>query len=202
MGDQVKQHSDSIPELDPDDVRDKYQEVCESHRAITDFRGKLLTLLPIASGGAVYLLTPDPTLLNNFDVSLVAAGVFGFFITLGLFLHELRGIRHCGELIELGACLESIMSTPFGHFSNERKYYHEQNGRKGFLNNLIGPVGAAAIIYPSVGIAWLYLVAAGCQVNMVYFTWASIIVAIFAFVLMLLLVPQHNVNLNDPCDRP
>jgi hypothetical protein len=34
----------------------EYQEVCKSHSAITDFRAKLLALLPIASGTGVGLL--------------------------------------------------------------------------------------------------------------------------------------------------
>ena len=34
----------------------EYQEVCKSHSGITDFRAKLLALLPIASGAGVGLL--------------------------------------------------------------------------------------------------------------------------------------------------
>lgn len=34
----------------------EYEEVCRSHAAIVDFRGKLLALLPIASGAGIFLL--------------------------------------------------------------------------------------------------------------------------------------------------
>ena len=37
-------------------LRAEYHEVCSSHQAITDFRGKLLGLLPIATGAGIFLL--------------------------------------------------------------------------------------------------------------------------------------------------
>jgi len=33
-----------------------YEQVCNAHNGIADFRGKLLTLLPIASGAGIFLL--------------------------------------------------------------------------------------------------------------------------------------------------
>ncbi len=43
---------------DPENVRTEYREVCQNHRAITDFRAKLLTLLPVISGVGIYVLLP------------------------------------------------------------------------------------------------------------------------------------------------
>src|SRR4029453_11233264 len=63
----------------------EYEEVCRSHAATTDFRGKLLALLPLASGAGLFLLLEqrDP------GAPLAAIGVFGCAVTLGLFIYEL-----------------------------------------------------------------------------------------------------------------
>jgi hypothetical protein len=112
----------------------------------------------LASGAGIYLLIPkqaDPHKLDS--VYLLAIGLFGFLVTLGLFLHELRGIEECGDLMRLGRALEEKMGLPKGQFSREDDYYHGQSGYRTFMNNLKGPVGAAWIIYPSVCIAWLFV---------------------------------------------
>lgn len=156
--------------MNPDDgkkaeienVRTEYQEVCENHRAITDFRGKLLTLLPLVSGAGIYVLIPKQGGPHDLDPKyLVALGVFGILVTLGLFLHELRGIEECGQLIKVGRSLEEKMGLPEGQFVREDNYYHEQSGLTCFVNNFKGPVGAAWIIYPSVGLAWLFIAILG-----------------------------------------
>jgi hypothetical protein len=149
---------DDEQKAEVENVRTEYKEVCQNHRAITDFRGKLLTLIPLASGAGIYLLIPkeaDPERLA--PVYLIAIGLFGFLVTFGLFLHELRGIEECGDLIRLGRALEEKMGLPEGQFSREDNYYHRQSGLRRFRNNLMGPVGAAWIIYPSVCIAWLFV---------------------------------------------
>lgn len=139
-----------------ENVRIEYQEVCQNHRAITDFRAKLLTLLPLASGTGIFLLLTkqseplDPTHLR-------AIGLFGFLVTLGLFFHELRGIGHCGELIRLGRELEQKMELENGQFTLEDNYYHKQRWLGRIAHFIIGPEGAAWLIYPIVGIAWLYV---------------------------------------------
>jgi len=98
---------------DIENVRTEYIQVCQHHGAVTDFRGKLLTLLPLASGTGIYLLIPkqgDPNQPN--PTYLVAIGIFGLLVTLGLFLHELRGIAECGDLIKIGRSLEEEMGLP------------------------------------------------------------------------------------------
>jgi hypothetical protein len=85
----------------------EYREVCASHRAITDFRGKLLALLPLAAGAGIYLLVPKSSSPDGIAPPYrLAVGLFGFLVTVGLFLHELRAIKHCGALIRLGRFLE------------------------------------------------------------------------------------------------
>src|SRR5215204_2208982 len=94
-----------------------YQELCNSYRAIDDFRAKLLGFLPLATGTGIFLLvsnlisnvqdvqnpapktevqnlaakTEVPNLLTpeTMTAFLWAAGAFGFSITLGLFFYEL-----------------------------------------------------------------------------------------------------------------
>src|SRR6266498_1534645 len=149
--------------VEMENTRTEYKEVCQNHRTITDFRGKLLTLLPVVSGVGIYLLVPKTTSAGDLDPRyLVAIGVFGVLVTVGLFLHELRGIQECGELIEVGRSLEVKMGFTDGQFIRWDNYYHRQKSRlKRFINNFKGPVGAAYVIYPSVAAAWLFVAALG-----------------------------------------
>ena len=156
-------HMDDEKKVDIENVRTEYKEVCQSYRSVADFRGKLLTLLPLASGAGIYLLiskqgTPD-LLAPEY---LVAIGVFGMMVTLGLFLHELREIETCGDLIKIGRSLEERMGLSEGQFIRADNYYHRQKSRlRTFRNNLTSAVGAAWTIYPSVGIAWLIVAVLG-----------------------------------------
>ena len=126
----------------------EYQEVCNSHRAITDFRGKLLGLLPIASGTGIFLLldkpikTPDTT----FTTLLVAAGIFGAAVTFGLFFYELSGMRECHRLRECGENLESQLKLK-SHWS---RFQNTQPGP-------IGPPEAGVIVYLAVVAARIFV---------------------------------------------
>jgi hypothetical protein len=80
-----------------------YQEVCGSFHAVDEFRGRVLGLLPVASGAGIFLLlnnTPDDTegLLPYFPV----VGAFGILVTLGLFIYELRNMKLCSFYIAQG----------------------------------------------------------------------------------------------------
>lgn len=94
----------------------EYTEVCKSYHAISDFRGKLLALLPIVSGAGISLL-----ISKNYSTDsshLLAVGVFGVLVTLGLFFYELRGIQKCKSLIILGGKLESELKIELGQFKD------------------------------------------------------------------------------------
>jgi hypothetical protein len=132
-------------------LRTLYQEICQTHNSIADFRGKLLTLLPIASGASVFLLLGK---LNGGDRKLLlAVGLFGFVVTFGLLMYELRGIEDCTALRGHGEAIEKELGV------------HEEAGQflywpKGKLN-LVDEVGAAWIVYVAVLATWLFVALAG-----------------------------------------
>jgi hypothetical protein len=101
----------------------EYQEVCRSHAGITDFRAKLLAILPIASGAGVGLLVAQ----ENGDLSsreaalLVALGIFGAVVTAGLFLYELRQIDVCKQLRARAAAIENELGIEAGQFGGRRR---------------------------------------------------------------------------------
>src|SRR6185436_1962259 len=83
-----------------------YEQLCNSYRAIDDFRGKLLGFLPLATGTGVFLLVTDKARLDIIQPFLWPIGIFGFVITLGLFFYELYGVKKCAHLIRAGIDLE------------------------------------------------------------------------------------------------
>lgn len=136
-----------------------YEQICDSYRAIDDFRAKLLGFLPLASGTGISLLLGSHTnFLNN---TILPIGVFGAVITLGLFVYEIYGIEKCTDLIKAGKQLEGIA---FENKIESSKMYKGQFlsrpdgilGRRGPLG-LINEIFAAGIIYPAVFAAWIYL---------------------------------------------
>jgi hypothetical protein len=143
--------SESISSEMKDALKVAYEEVCKAHDGITDFRAKLLALLPIASGTGVLLLLSDH--LDKVMPHLAAIGVFGFMITLGLFLYELRGVQKCYVLIKCGSLIEQKLLTECqnaGAFSTNPKPA---------LKGLVGATWAALIIYPTIIGTWSYV---GC----------------------------------------
>ena len=82
----------------------EYSEVCKSFHYISDFRGKLLGLLPLASATGIGALLSDG--IGTFARShLMAIALFGLVVTLGLFFYELRNIELCKVLIKRGKWL-------------------------------------------------------------------------------------------------
>ena len=128
-----------------------YQELCNSYRAIDDFRAKLLGFLPLASGTGIFLLIRpvDGDLSDETKTLLWAAGAFGFFITLGLFCYELYGVKKCHALINAGKELEEDLGIDAqrGQFT----------ARPRDVAGLINEPFAAGVIYPTVLAAWTFL---------------------------------------------
>jgi len=114
---------DSARKPQADSLRMEYQEVCRSHAAITDFRAKLLALLPAATGVGVGALTiSSKGRLSDIEPGLlVALGVFGAIVTFGLFLYEVRQIDVCKQLRNHGAWLEKELQIRAGQFGGRRE---------------------------------------------------------------------------------
>jgi hypothetical protein len=128
-----------------------YQELCNSYRAIDDFRAKLLGFLPLATGTGIFLLLDNAKGLDNANFKggsvLVAVGAFGFAVTLGLFFYELYGIKKCHALIKAGKKLEKRLSIVNGQFRKRPRDV------AGWINEPF----AAGVIYPAVLAAWTFL---------------------------------------------
>lgn len=129
-----------------ENIRTIYNQLCESYRAIDDFRTKLLGFLPLATGG-LFLLIANPGQMGNVKPFLPVIGIFGFAIALGLFCFELYGIRKCTSLIRTGTQLEKQLGDIKGQFTTR------PDGVLGFIDEPF----AAGIIYPAVLAAWAYL---------------------------------------------
>ena len=127
---------------------DAYRELCATYRAIDDFRARMLALLPLASGGAIFLLTASDAALKDPGV-LLPIGLFGFFVTAGLLAYEIFGVRRCHALILAGAQIEIGMGVQ-GQFVT----------RPAAVAGIVSEPFAAAVIYPAVLGAWAYVAVA------------------------------------------
>jgi hypothetical protein len=126
-----------------DNARLVYEQVCQSYRAVDDFRMKLLGLLPLASGGGIILLVQVVRVESRPFV--LPLGLFGFLIAFGLFLFEIYGIKKCHALIKAGQALEARLVS--GQFAGRPPAAWK------FANEPI----AAGVIYPAVMAAWCYV---------------------------------------------
>lgn len=123
----------------------EYTEICRSYHGISEFRGKLLALLPIVSGAGISLLVSKNYAIDSSH--LLAVGIFGALVTLGLFFYELRGIQKCKHLIILGGQLESALKIESGQFKDRPKR----------IAGFIGAETAGWVVYITVLLGWLYV---------------------------------------------
>jgi hypothetical protein len=131
-------------EPEPESLRAVYSEISTSYHGIDDFRARLLSLLPIASGagGLLILLQKDGAKEYLGPISL-----FGFFVTVGLFIYERIGFRRCKELIELGVDFEHKMQVTKGPFESKSKWD----------DHLINVQTAGWFVYIPVFVGWIYM---------------------------------------------
>lgn len=163
-----------------------YGEVCRSHEMITDFRAKLLALLPIASGTGIGLLVTQadgnggiPTWL------LVVLGPFGALVTLGLFFYEFHQMDDCQQLRNHGAWIEEQLGIDAGQFGSKRgnlglrdiwpSNFCERDAKLGEREQkgieppgerkpgLVNVRNADYIVYGTVFVAWIAVMAWGIK---------------------------------------
>jgi hypothetical protein len=152
-----------IRKLAPEDARGLYDQVCANIRATDEISFKLLSLVPLVSGGGITLLLSTNTSLARLPL-VVFVGLFGAVVTFGLFRWELRNIQTCSRLIRVGASLErerfELLSS--GQFSGRKnepapRLYSGSLRVPAFFRQEIGKREAEKIIYPAVIVAWLLL---------------------------------------------
>ena len=145
----------SPPSDPPAALPSVYSEVCANHRAIADFRAKLLALLPTVSGAAIFvLLARDDT----DGIPLAAIGLFGFAVTFGLFMYDLRGIQDCIELRRRSQEIEAALDVEREELSLFRDWPSPR------VLRLADEVGAGWIVYTAVLASWLYLAGSGSSI--------------------------------------
>jgi hypothetical protein len=135
-----------------DNLRTVYEQLCNSYRAIDDFRTKLLGFLPLVTGGGLILLTgrADEVRREFFR----PLGLLGIAVTIGLLAYELFGIKKCHEMIRAGKDLECKLGLPV---DDRNKPAGQFLRRPDHLLGLVNEPFAAAVIYPAVLGAWIYL---------------------------------------------
>lgn len=125
-----------------------YEQLCATYHAIRDFRAKLLGLLPLASGGGIFLLLMNPR--SDF---LIPIGLVGVLVTVGLSIYEIHNMQRCRKLIERGTEWESMLTRAGGQFRDHPVI------RKTKKTSLVEV--AACFVYGSVLAGWLYVVIMG-----------------------------------------
>lgn len=154
-----------------ENLRAAYQQLCDSYRAIDDFRTKLLGFLPLATGSGIFLLLgplSDEKTSHLAKPYTLPVGIFGFVITFGLFCYELYGIKKCDYIIKAGKQIEVWLCTA-GQFLNRPREVAR------YINELF----AAGIIYPALLVAWTYLALSFTLPP--YALWIAIVVFIGGF---------------------
>ena len=139
--------------MSDDALKTIYDQVCESHNSIADFRAKLLALLPISSGTGIFLLLSEK-IPREARSHLVAVGIFGALVTIGLYLYELRGIHRCNALIQCGRALENELLK-------ERRTGAFLSSRDPVLKGFVSLTWASLMVYPAVIGAWSYVACMG-----------------------------------------
>ena len=157
-------------------LRAVYAQTCTRDGAIADFRAKLLALLPIASGTGIFLFVDK---LNGSDRKLlVAVGLFGVAVTVGLFMYELRGIEDCTVLRRHAREMERLPEIP-----GEARQF-DKGSLKGGKWDLADEIGAAWIVYMTVVAGWIFVAALG--LSSVSGGWPTWLKVFFGLALLLL----------------
>ena len=136
-----------------------YEQVCNSHQAIDEFRMKLLGLLPLASLAGIFLLGKSDSILDfisgtsdksNHLIAFIA--IFAAIFTLALFVYEIRGILRCHGLIKKGKIIEKELKID-GQFSLCDEEHESGKSKNDIFNSKV----AACFIYSLVFAAWIFL---------------------------------------------
>jgi len=142
------QKGSPAPTEGKDNLLAAYQAACSRHQQIDEFRGKLLALLPIASGAAGLLLLKNS---GTFEKYLTPIGIYGFAVTFGLSIYELYGISVCKRIIDQAGDLEKKLCIP------EPMGQYKDRQRNKPWQRLLEAEMASWVVYLSVLAGWVYI---------------------------------------------
>lgn len=97
-----------------------YSELGSQIRALTDVRFKLLTIVPTITGLAVTVLMTQ-TIRDSSPLLVLMASLFGFGVTLGIRIYDLRNSQLYDDLIRRARSLESFLGVERGPYMRRSK---------------------------------------------------------------------------------
>lgn len=148
-GDEVSDHPT------PESLLRAYAEICNSYRAIDDFRMKLLGFLPFASVAGVLLLSKD---IPSAQSKLVGyACFFASVFTFSLFLYEIRGMLRSGGLIQRGKRIEERLLVHGQFFQCEAETHARSDTFADRIRLHMNTTVASCFMYSLVFAFWLFL---------------------------------------------
>ena len=133
-----------------ENLKTLYNQLCTSYHSVDDFRAKLLALLPLVSGIAIFQLLGKPEVMPFLPVM----GIFGAVTGVGLLIYEMKGIQKCTRYIHFGCQIEQELISDgqlTGHFKSVTL-----DKKKKWTYIITEPV-ASAFVYAAVIGAWVYL---------------------------------------------
>lgn len=169
-----------------------YAEICNSYRAIDDFRMKLLGFLPFASVAGTLLLSKD---ISSAQSKLVGyACFFASVFIISLFLYEIRGILRSGGLIERGKRIEERLLVQGQFFQCEEETHPRSANLADKVRLHMNTTVASCVMYSLVFAFWLFLAlrfALGIQVPGCALSAAGVglVIGVVAYLLVRLEVP-------------
>lgn len=139
----------------------EYGTLLDGYHKITDFRHKLLALLPLGSTVAIGILAGVANdahdardgiaeLIGDYSWTI---GVFGLVVTIGLYFFEWKQVDHCIAYIERGKELERQLRFGGGGFFSLEKPER--------LGGLVGAEAAGVLIYGASAGAWSVVIVLG-----------------------------------------
>lgn len=134
---------------EPDTLRSAYQSISDCHKELAEFRGKLLALLPVATGTGVFLLLTEKS-----SPEYIAVGALGALFTVGLLIFERRGVTMCKNIAETGVALEREMKLGHARFKDCPDPKVRKTGREWVEV-------AGWVVYLAVLVAWLVVMTFG-----------------------------------------
>jgi hypothetical protein len=149
-----------------------YAEISASVRTTDDISFKLLGLVPLISGGGIFLLL-DASKQPDWSPVTIFIALFGAVATFAIYRWEVRNIQTCNWLIARGAELEELnwpeekSGVAKGQFSNRdpeprvlgwmSKPDPNRKGQSRVLNWKMGKTDAERLLYTLTIVAWLLL---------------------------------------------